>query len=418
MTLDEIDQLLAAWEERLRRVDENLLALEGEPTYQMLSGPAGKRAELSGVTAARVSPALDALSELFLHRERLTLVLERARAVRESVSTIAFWDKDEKLAEIDALLRGPSIKMGARPTPLAQRHLLDPAATDVAVVPEKLLEAMVNAYEVARSAVAEVAGAWATLDPLLERAEVELGALRKEAEKLGELLAAGGEIAGVEHDLAAVRARVAKDPLGTQASFAGPISARITAIRQQLCDMAARRERVERAMTRAVEARKELAIAHRKAVEAAARVNEEIDGAAARVGNPLDESLIAGLDEWQAKLESAARARHWQPTAIGLERWLATADEYVAAERGVAERFAKLVEKRTELSGRLGARRAQAQALLVRGASLEADVEERARAAEALLRQRPTVLAEAEAAVDAYERRVVEMAVEMARMQK
>jgi hypothetical protein len=214
----------------------------------------------------------------------------------------------------------------------------------------------------------------------------------------------------VEHDVAAVRARVAKDPLGVHASFAGPLSTRIAAMRAELEEAAARRDHVERAIARATQARKELVDAHRAAVVAAARAGDEIEGAAATVGQPLDQGLLAGLDEWQAKLESAARARHWQAAAVGLDRWLTTADEYLAADRGVAERLTKLVEKRTELLGRLGARRAQAQAIAARGVALDAEVEERARTAEKLLKARPTRLPEAEAAVDAYERVVVELA--------
>src|SRR5262249_53534943 len=98
---ERIDQLLVAWEERLRPVDENLVALEGEPTYQIpATGAGGKRAPLDGVTKTRVYPVLDALGELFEHRERLTEVLERAKEIRESISSLAFWNTDEKLAEI------------------------------------------------------------------------------------------------------------------------------------------------------------------------------------------------------------------------------------------------------------------------------------------------------------------------------
>src|SRR5258706_9555766 len=77
-----IDALLAAWDERLRRADENLLALEAEPTYQMLAGPGDLHATLEGTTRTRVEPALGALTELFEHRARLTEVLDRAKAIR------------------------------------------------------------------------------------------------------------------------------------------------------------------------------------------------------------------------------------------------------------------------------------------------------------------------------------------------
>ena len=57
MSADSIDRLLAEWEERLRRVDESLLALEAEPTYQMLAPRAQTRAPLEGETRRGVGPA-------------------------------------------------------------------------------------------------------------------------------------------------------------------------------------------------------------------------------------------------------------------------------------------------------------------------------------------------------------------------
>jgi hypothetical protein len=62
---EQVDGLLAFWDERLKRVDENLIALESEPTYQVLAGAGVQKAELSGVTRERVVPAPAALGELF-----------------------------------------------------------------------------------------------------------------------------------------------------------------------------------------------------------------------------------------------------------------------------------------------------------------------------------------------------------------
>ena len=53
--LDQIDLLLAAWDERLRRMDENLVALESEAIYQILAGKAGKRPQLEGLTKDKVA---------------------------------------------------------------------------------------------------------------------------------------------------------------------------------------------------------------------------------------------------------------------------------------------------------------------------------------------------------------------------
>src|SRR5262249_16828931 len=112
--LEQIDLLLSAWDERLRRMDENLVALESEAIYQILAGKAGKRAELAGVTKDRVSPALDGVTELFENRDRLAAIVTRAREVRESISSLTFWETDDKIAQVHRLLRGTSIELGQK----------------------------------------------------------------------------------------------------------------------------------------------------------------------------------------------------------------------------------------------------------------------------------------------------------------
>src|ERR1700735_4025225 len=164
MTAETLDSLFAQWDDRLARIDESLLALEAEPTYQMLAPRAAPRAPLDGETARLVPPALDALGELFDQRGRLTEVLERAKAVRATMSGIAFGAKDDKEKEILALLEGPSIELPPEATPLARRTLLDPGARDVHIHPEQLLAAMAAAYESARDAVMSVKHAWERLE--------------------------------------------------------------------------------------------------------------------------------------------------------------------------------------------------------------------------------------------------------------
>ena len=96
--------LLTVWEERLRRIDDNLIALEGEPTYQMLAGSG--RATLSGETKRVVEPALAALDDVFVHRGELDALVARARDLWEGRG---FWDKDDRERELTALLAGRSI---------------------------------------------------------------------------------------------------------------------------------------------------------------------------------------------------------------------------------------------------------------------------------------------------------------------
>jgi hypothetical protein len=410
MSVERIDQVLVAWEERLKRVDENLLALEGEPTYQMLSGGAGTggRAPLEGVTKARVYPALDALSELFEHRERLTEVLDRAKAVRDSISALTFWNTDEKLREVEALLNGPSIKMGTRPTPLAQRNLLDPAAQDVAVVPEQLLQAMVQAYDVARRAVMDVQQAWANVEPALEAAEREMGDIRARANDLGIAAAVEPELAAAARDLAATRAKVAVDPLGVSSNIASGLSPRLAAVRDRVAALGGLRDKVKTSLARAEELLRALTAAHAAAKRAAETGSREIEEART-LPAPAGDALVGGLEPWLEKLGATVRAGKLQPAEVGLARWLEAADGYLAADRAVTGALEALLSRRVELTGRLSARRAQAQAIAARRGrvSLPPDVEAKAVEAQRLLDRRPTSLAAATPLVDAYEAAVI-----------
>jgi hypothetical protein len=401
--MKEIDQLLEAWDQRLARVDENLLALETEPTYQILAGVTGARAPLDGITKQRVYPALDALGELFEHRGRLTETLDRAKEVRASVG---FWNKEERLQEVRRLLFEPSIKMGAVPTPLAKRGLLDPATTEVAVVPEKLLLAMAQAYEQLRDAVHDVKQAWERLEPSREKAEAEVAGIRGAARSLGIEAELSPELTRLDQDLGAVRARVARDPLGVSGSLDADLRPRIEAARQRVDALGGLRDRVTEELRRATEMRRRIHDAHGAARIASDRGKLEIEEAA-RLPLPIAEELIAGLDEWLVKLAAIAGEGRFQPVEIGLMRWFETAREYLTHDREIHERFDALAQRRDELAGRVSARRAQAAALSARGHALDPAILEKGREAEALLKKRPVSLAQAQHLVAEFEAAVI-----------
>jgi hypothetical protein len=410
--LEQIDLLLAAWDERLRRMDENLVALESEAIYQILAGKAGKRPALEGVTRQRVHPALDAVTELFENRERLAAVVNKARGIRASISALTFWDTDEKIAEIDKLLRGPSIELGPRVIALSQRNLLDRSHHDVILEPERLLGDMVHAFEAARTVLLDVSRAWESLDPAMTGIERDMTALRALAAELhppgkeGEPAKAGDELAVAEAELAALRARVQKDPLGVDEGVARGIVPRLTALRTRLDAELAARTRVLAALDVARATRRRIDEVHERALARDAELAREIEGRP-DLPRPLDQALLEGLDQWLHKIEGTIEGRRWSPAEVGLGRWQATAEHYRAVDEEAAGRAEAVLGLRGELSGRLSARRAQAAALAGRGHALEPAAEARAREADELLRRRPTPIAEAARAVEQYEAAVV-----------
>jgi hypothetical protein len=402
MTIELVDRVLAEWDERLQRIDESLLALEAEPTYQMLAPRASPRAPLEGETARIVAPALAAVNDVFEYRGKLTEVLDRAKSMRATMSGIAFWGNDDKERSIFALLQGPSIELPPEATPLARRALLDPGARDVRVVPEQLLAAMASAYERARDAVVAVKQAWERIEPVFAMIERELEDVRSTAASLGIEAAVQAELAAVTQALETARVRVAQDPLGATADVAARLGPRAAAIGKELAGLVAQRARVDSGITRARATLEKLHAVHEAAKNAVHAMPREIAGASAP-GVPTETALLDGLPPWLDKLEQVAREGRLPAAEVGLSKWDAAAHGYLANDEKIAGALAAVVARRDELAGRLRARRAQAQALAARGVALDPALEDMAREAEKLLARRPTPLAHAAALVERYE---------------
>jgi hypothetical protein len=407
-TLEQIDLLLAAWDERLCRMDENLLALENEAVYQVLAGNAGERPQLEGVTKERVGRALDAVDELFEDRRRLHAVFDEAKGVRAGISAIAFWDKDDKIAEVHRLLRGPSIALGHEKVALGQRNLLDESSREVRIEPEQVLARMASRFQEARTVLLALSEAWKALGPAMTGIEAEMRALRDLSADLAPpprgttaaappALAHFADLAEAEAELARVRAGVARDPLGAEGGVEREIRPRLVALRARLDAERGTRERVQQGIARAHDLRRRLGEAQERAQRLAGEVCREIVGPALlRLPPALDDGLLTGLDEWLGRIENAAAAHRWSP-----------AEEYAASAAAAAAEAEALLGRRGELAGRLSARRAQAAALGARGVPIDPSSESRAREADALLRQRPVPLDEAARAVEQYEAAVV-----------
>jgi hypothetical protein len=61
MTLQELDDALAVWKSRLAAVAQNLLELQAEPTYKLMTGSGLSRVALGGESATQAEPALRAI---------------------------------------------------------------------------------------------------------------------------------------------------------------------------------------------------------------------------------------------------------------------------------------------------------------------------------------------------------------------
>ena len=346
MTLDEIDQTLQSWKARLRRVDENLVALDQDPTAQLLEGRDGHRPMLKGLTQQRVGPALLARGELFEQRVLLSDVLDRAEELRATVSRL--WPSETVLAEIELLLRGKSIRLPSVQTPLAQRSLLTEAEREVRTSPEELLETMLRVFAAARDAVAEVSQAWTKLSPALEREQLELERLQALAGDLGQGAIAEGK--AVHTQLESVKQLLASDPLGAAAALEG-VAQVTTHLRGQLEQLAAIRDRAKAALPQAQALWRDLLTEHAAAAEVVARLPHEIEGAAP-VQLVADEALET-LSPWLHTLAARVSEGKWQTAEVGLRRFSEQVRGYLSHDRNARVAAAMPLQQREELLGRL-----------------------------------------------------------------
>lgn len=393
MTIDEVDQALAEWQSRMRRIDQNLVALQLDPVHTRLQQ--SRDGGLDGITRQRVLPALDAMQELFARRALLYDMLGQATRLRGGLNR---WRPGETLRQIEGLLRGPSIVVPAVETRAGQHGLLD--ISETSVTPDQLLNAMVATFEEARDAVAAVGQAWNELEAECRQAGMEADRLQAVATDLGEDATAA--LTGVRSQLRAVEARIARDPLGATQSLTGAVFEGLRQLDQHVTELRRQREQVDADLDHARALLAGVRAANERVAAARDRCSREVVRESP-APSPVDPGRIDGLAEWLTTLESTAGAGRWHAAAVGLARWLTAAQE-ADGEAAAAER-ANLapLDQRDELLGRLLARRQQARIRAARGQALDPALEQVAARAEHLLRQMPAPLAEAATLVADYE---------------
>ncbi len=399
MTLEEIDQLLADWRKKLDLVSRNLIDLHGLSAYQRLSGVSGfPKTKLTGLTQARVTPAIEAMNDLLQHFDLLSQTVEQATKLRSSVPW--FLVSEQKVQEIEQILTGPSIQLPAVQTPLAQRGLLCAAETASAIAPEKLLMVMTNAFEVARDAVLAVDEAWSRLEPKLISTEAEIISLQKLADSLN--IGALSELSVASQKIASLHESIESDPLGVSADFDREIQPLISQVKTTLEQLVKQQTQIRKNLEIGHELLKQLVELHRQAEAAFAESREKV-GDHPGVQSPLDPETINALSQWLNRLETKFTEGLLNPVRVGLDNWMAKAREYIAAEEKACVANNAPLKLRQELRGRLDALQAKA---LARGLVEDAVLTELAEQAKQLLYTRPTPLQKAADLVSQYEKRL------------
>ena len=396
MNLNEIDQLLEAWRHRLGAAAQNLMDLQAEPVYQRLAGDNGvPKADLTGLSAATVQPALDAMGTLFQHFNLLQQTIDDAAKLRRDMP--ALFGIEQQGREIQQLLLGKSIHLPPVDVPLEQRTLLSAVANVECISPDDLLNAMVGAFQASRDAVLTAGASWESAGAALDNAEKELNELQSRAADLK--IREFGEIDAASTAIRTAAARLARDPIGTAAGITSTVRPLLDSLREQIDKRAAKRKRLDEAFTVARKGLAKLADVHERAVSSLADCREKVT-----TRNPLpvpetDQKLRA-LSEWLNRLEGMYFDFNLQPIEVGLKNLNQALDATVAGEERTLTLLRSPLELRSELRGRLDALKAKARS---RNISEDADLQTIAQEAAGLLFARPTPIDRAFDLVVRYE---------------
>ena len=193
------DAVAAARDER-EIMQANLLDVDGSFGRRLLAG-----ATLTGITKQRWESAAADLAALWDLYEAYSAVIDRA------AETLARRPGQKGLAEITALLTGPSVEIDRGPAPLARRNLVDTGREQMTLTTARAR--MSSAFAWVTGVVSAAEQAWNDMAGALDSAAADLSGI----EVLGDQDLAL-EMAEVQADLDRLRGLLNTDPLGGQAN--------------------------------------------------------------------------------------------------------------------------------------------------------------------------------------------------------
>lgn len=394
----EIDQLIADWKNKVNIAGQNLLELQELPTYQRLCGSFGfPPVKLTGITATRVTPALEAMNDLFQYFDLLVQTIDKAIKLRQQ--SLRFLST-QKIAEIAQLLTGASIELPGVQTPLAQRGLLTGAETITKITPAQLLEVMENAFSVARDAVLAVDDAWTQMEVMLGEAEAQIFSMQNLAASLNQ--DCQSELIQVAIAIASLRPSIEQDPLGTSAVFQQQVQPMLAHLKATLDQRIQQHNQIREKLATASNLLQQLKEIHVKAIAAFTECHDKVLDHSILLP-PLPKEQIEALRQWLMKLETKFAEGLVNPIIIGLDNWTIKAKEYIASEQQAYAVNNAPLQTRRELRGRLDALQAKA---LARQLIEDPILTELAMLAKQLLYSRPTPLNKAAELVTQYEKRL------------
>jgi hypothetical protein len=336
----ELERLTAA----AAAVSANLLDLEQAPARALLDA-----GTLRGETARQWQGAERALAEIFRGYTALSELLARAAQCRDDRGKTP----TVRVAELTAMLTGPSIELVGDDVPLGERALLDGGRRTTRQSPDELLTAMSPAFDEAQGVVTTIGRAWDELVPRVAELRVRLGAVEFRAARTG-FEAEHRALAG---DLLALGDTLLADPLAVTPGRVDAAAADIDALERRCADADQLREDLDGALR--------LAHASLADVNATAeRAATAREATRLRIRGTLPElPPIAHLAGPIRHIDELAREQRWHDAATALDEWRDTIDD-VRQQLGAAIRaYEAPLTTRNELRGQIDALRAMSYAL-------------------------------------------------------
>lgn len=375
-------------------IQANLLDLDGSFGKRMLEG-----AKLTGVSKQRWDGAAADLATLWDIFTAYAAVVDKIAELLASARRPG----SPELAQITALLNGPSVELSRAPVPLARRDLTD-SGRSVLTLPAAVAQ-MKRAFASVTDVVAAAESVWNETADVLSEIGTAIEATTKQAAGLGDD-GLTGTLTAARAELGQLRDVLNCDPLALWQG--GRVdTTRLDRLRTQASAAAARAGDLARLRA---DAQQRISAVTATVAAAAAAWQDAAgarDRAAAKIAAadlPPLPARAAGLDTRLAGLDTLKTAGRWDRLAAELDvigsEAAAALQQYREAERAATG----VLGRRDELRGMLDAYQAKAASL---GAAEDMELTARYQQARDLLWTAPCDLAAAAAAVTDYQRAIL-----------
>lgn len=319
--MDHVDQALATWHTHLTTAASNVAALVRVPAFMRLMGGDGNPAPapVTGVTQARVVPALNAIKTIRLRLRQLLEMLDHAEDLRAKIDPHN--PSLTQLQELEHQLLGDSIPLERIFVSLEKRGLFSAHEQVVSISAYQLLEQLVQEFEGPRDIIFAVETAWERWDPERNALETWLRQLQEHRESFGiEGLPPQSEVESQVRELCAL---MRTDPLGVSESQVTLLKPQLASLQAQWEQLAHSHRQTDAGLRRARQ------LLHRLCASNSATPSDTADPARAASLPCAPDAALTDLIQWLEVLESAWAEGRRQAVRVGLDRWLKAAHHHL-----------------------------------------------------------------------------------------